>query len=59
MRLTTGANQVGAGGTFTTLVGDSLRAAYVDLDDLVADDDFSFRSDLVHMCSPLDRQVRE
>jgi hypothetical protein len=49
MRLTTGANRVAAGGgTFTTLLGDSLRAAYVDLDDLMADDDFSFRSDLVH-----------
>jgi hypothetical protein len=49
MRLTTGANRVGPpGGPFTTLLGDSLRAGYVDLDDLMADDDFSFRSDLVH-----------
>jgi len=49
MRLTTGANLVGApGGPFQTLLGDSLRAAYVDLDDILADDDFSFRSDLVH-----------
>ncbi len=49
MRLTTGANLVGApGGPFRTLLGDSLRAAYVDLDDILADDDFSFRSDLVH-----------
>jgi hypothetical protein len=49
MRLTTGANLVGnPGGPFRTLLGDSLRAAYVDLDDIMADDDFSFRSDLVH-----------
>jgi hypothetical protein len=49
MRLTTGANLVmGAAGTFTTLLGDSFREGYVDLDDLMADDDFSFRSDMVH-----------
>lgn len=48
MRLTAGADRVGGGGNFTTLLGDSLRAANVDLDDLMADDDFSFRSDLVH-----------
>jgi hypothetical protein len=48
MRLTTGADRVGGGGNFTTLLTDSLRAANVDLDDLMADDDFSFRSDLVH-----------
>ncbi len=49
MRLTTGADRVGnrASG-FVPLVGDSLRAGNVDLDDLMADDDFSFRSDLVH-----------
>jgi hypothetical protein len=49
MRLTTGANRVGsAAAGFRVLLGDSLRAAYVDLDDIMADDDFSFRSDLVH-----------
>jgi hypothetical protein len=48
MRLTAGADRVGSGGHFTTLLGDSLREANVDLDDLMADDDFSFRSDLVH-----------
>jgi len=48
MRLTTGADRVGGGGNFTTLLGDSLRAANVDLDDIMADDEFSFRSDLVH-----------
>jgi hypothetical protein len=49
MRLTTGANLVGnPAGPFRTLLGDSLRAAYVDLDDIMADDEFSFRSDLVH-----------
>ena len=50
MRLTTGADRVGGrGGPFTPLTVDSLRAANVDLDDLMADDDFSFQSDFVHL----------
>jgi hypothetical protein len=48
MRLTTGADRVGAHGHFEVSLGDSLRAGNVDLDDLMADDEFSFRSDLVH-----------
>jgi hypothetical protein len=32
----------------SVITGDSLRSDKVDLDDLIADDKFSFRSDLVH-----------
>ena len=49
MRLVTGADRIADDdGGFEPLFGDSLRAGNVDLDDLMADDDFSFRSDLVH-----------
>ena len=48
MRLTLGADRVGTPGNFDVLVGDSFAEGNVDLDDLLADDDFSFRSDLVH-----------
>ena len=48
MRLTLGADRVGTPGNFGVLVGDSFAEGNVDLDDLLADDDFSFRSDLVH-----------
>jgi hypothetical protein len=37
---------MGSGG-YQTLPADSFTAGYVDLDDLLADDDYSFRSDLV------------
>jgi Domain of unknown function (DUF4157) len=48
MRLTTGKDRVRSGGGFVRLTGDSFGAGNVDLDDLLADDDSSFRSDLVH-----------
>ena len=48
MVLTTSADRVRSGATFVRLLGDSFRAGNVDLDDLLADDNFSFRSDLVH-----------
>lgn len=49
MRLTSGADRVSDGhGHFVPLMGDSFGSGNVDLDDLLADDDFSFRSDLVH-----------
>jgi hypothetical protein len=48
MRLTTGANLVWKGDHFGPMLLDHFREAYVDLDDLMADDDFSFRSDVVH-----------
>jgi Domain of unknown function (DUF4157) len=44
MRLITSKGRVGGG----TLFGDSLQAAYVDVDDMLADDDFSFQSDFLH-----------
>jgi hypothetical protein len=48
MRLTSGADRVGVPGDYRVLTGDSFAEGNVDLDDLLADDDFSFRSDLVH-----------
>jgi Domain of unknown function (DUF4157) len=48
MRLTSGADRVGVPGHFGSLVGDSFAEGNVDLDDLLADDDFSFRSGIVH-----------
>lgn len=48
MRLTTGADRVGTAGNFSSLMDDSFAEGNVDLDDLLADDDYSFRSDLVH-----------
>jgi hypothetical protein len=48
MRLITSAGLVMDSGGYQTLLADSFTAAYVDLDDLLADDDYSFRSDLVH-----------
>jgi hypothetical protein len=49
MRLLTHRGRVrGAGGTFVPLLADSFIAAYVDLDDLMADDEYSFQSDLLH-----------
>lgn len=44
MRLITGKGHVGGGPLFA----DSFIAAYVDLDDLLADDVYSFQSDLLH-----------
>lgn len=48
MRLITSAGLVMGPGGYQTLLADSFTAGYVDLDDLLADDDYSFRSDLLH-----------
>jgi len=50
MRLTTGANLVAdEEGDFMPMMLDSFSEAYLDLDDLLGDDDFSFQLDLVHI----------
>ena len=49
LRLITHAGRVGpVGGPFGPLRADSFIAGYVDLDDLLADDDHSFQSTMVH-----------
>ena len=48
MRLLTSKGYVGSGTTFNPLFADMFTDAYVDLDDLLADDIFSFQSDLLH-----------
>jgi hypothetical protein len=48
MRLTAATDRVGVPGDYEVLTGDSFTEGNVDLDDLLADDDASFRSDLVH-----------
>ena len=50
MRLITGAGYVrGAGGTFVPLSLDSYVLGYLDLDDLLASDDFGFQARLIHV----------
>ncbi|MHC4240350.1 MAG: eCIS core domain-containing protein [Planctomycetota bacterium] len=49
MRLITSAGRVqNAAGTWVTLIADSFINAYVDLDDMLAADDLSFQSILIH-----------
>jgi hypothetical protein len=48
MRLITSAGRVMGRAGYQTLLADSFTAAYVDLDDLLADDVHSFQSDLLH-----------
>ena len=48
MRLITSAGLVMGSSGYQTLVADSFTAGYVDLDDLLADDQYSFMSDIIH-----------